>query len=134
MLVLAGTFSFAAAAAHLACIVGGPGWYRAMGAGERMALAAARGQWRPTIVTLLISAILVTWGLYALSGAGVLAELPLQRWILPVITAVYLLRGLFFMPLRAHFPGNSAAFWYWSSGICAAIGVVHLVGLWQAWG
>ena len=34
-----------------------------------------------------------------------------------------------FAPLMAYFPGNSATFWFWSSAICLAFGVVHLVGL-----
>jgi hypothetical protein len=133
VLLLAGAFSFVAAIAHLACIAGGPGWYRAMGAGERMAQAAGRGQWQPAAVTLGIAAMLGMWGMYAWSGAGLLPALPFLRWILAAITAVYLVRGLFFVLLQPYFPGNSSAFWYWSSGICLVIGLTHLIGLWQAW-
>ncbi len=132
-LLLAGAFSFVAAAAHLACIAGGASWYRAMGAGERMARAAEQGQWQPALVTFAIAAMLGVWGLYAWSGAGVIRPLPLLRWALAAITAIYLARGLFFFALQGHFPGNTAAFWYWSSGICAVIGLMHLIGLWQAW-
>lgn len=132
-LLVAGGLSLAAAVAHLACIAGGPRWYLAMGAGEQMARAAGRGLWQPTVVTLAIAAILAVWGLYAWSGAGLGPRLPLLRWVLGTVTAVYLARGLLFVPMQAHFPGNSPAFWYWSSGICAVIGLVHLVGLWQAW-
>lgn len=132
-LLLAGILSFAAASAHLACIVGGASWYRAMGAGERMARAAELGHWQPTLVTLGIAFVLGAWGLYAWSGAGLLRPLPLLRWVLLAITMVYLARGFLFVLLQPHFPGNSAAFWYWSSGICATIGLVHLAGLWQSW-
>lgn len=133
ILLLAGGLSLVASLAHLACIAGGPRWYLAMGAGEEMARAAERGQWAPTIVTLAIATVLAVWCLYAWSGAGLLPQLPLLRWGLAAITAVYLARALFFVPLQSHFPGNSAAFWYWSSGICGAIGLVHVIGLWQAW-
>jgi hypothetical protein len=43
MLILAGAGSLAASILHLACIAGGPEWYRFFGAGERMARMAARG-------------------------------------------------------------------------------------------
>lgn len=132
-LLLAGSMSLAAAIAHLACIVGGPRWYLAMGAGESMARAAAAGRWQPTAVTLAIAAILAAWGLYAWSGAGLIRRLPLLRWALAAITAVYLARALLFFLLLSHFPGNSLTFWLWSSAICGAIGLVHLTGLWQAW-
>jgi hypothetical protein len=132
-LVLASACSFIAALAHLACIAGGPTWYLTMGAGERMAQSAARGHWYPTFVTIVIAGVLSVWGLYALSGAGTIRRLPLLMPVLCAITAVYLMRGLFFFLLKPYFPGNSAAFWYWSSGICLLIGLLHLVGLYQSW-
>ena len=132
-LVFAAVLSFAAALLHIACIFFGAPWYRALGAGERMAQLADAGHWYPTVITLLIASVLAAWGLYALSGAGVLRRLPLRRAALCAITGIYLVRGVVFVPLQAYFPGNSAAFWYWSSGICLCIGLVHLVGLRQAW-
>lgn len=132
-LLVAGGLSLTAAAAHLACIAGGPRWYLAMGAGAKMARAAERGLWQPTLITLAIAIVLGVWGLYAWSGAGLIARLPLLRWVLPGVTGIYLARGFLFFPLQAHFPDNSLAFWYWSSGLCAVIGLIHLAGLWQAW-
>ena len=133
LLFLAGSLSCLAALIHLACIAGGGPWYRALGAGEKMARAAESGQWAPALVTLAIAIVFAVWSLYAWSAAGLLPRLPLLRWVLAAITAVYLARGLVFFPLLSYFPGNSPAFWYWSSGICTAIGVIHLFGLWQAW-
>jgi hypothetical protein len=132
-LVAAGAGSLAASILHLACIAGGPDWYRFFGAGERLAQMAARGHWYPTVVTLVIAAILAVWALYAWSAAGLVRRLPLRRPILCAITGVYLLRALAFVPLQQFFPGNSAAFWYWSSGICLGLGLLHAVGLRQAW-
>lgn len=132
-LLLAAALSFAAALLHLGCIVFGAPWYRALGAGERMARLADAGHWYPPAITLLIASVLALWGLYALSGAGIVRRLPFTRTALSAITGIYLLRGIAFVPLQAHFPGNSAAFWYWSSGICLCIGLVHLAGLRQAW-
>lgn len=122
-----------AALAHLGCIVFGGDWYRALGAGERMAQMAEAGLWYPAVVTLGISAVLLCWALYALSGAGLVRRLPLLRVVLCIITVVYLLRGVVFVPLMPLFPGNSVTFWWVSSAICLVIGLVHLIGLRRAW-
>lgn len=132
-LIAAATLNALAALAHLGCIVFGASWYRFLGAGERMAQLVEAGSSHPTRVTLFISAVLLTWSAYALSGAGVIARLPLLRTILCAITAVYLLRGLLFFLLMPYFPGNSMAFWWWSAAICLGIGLLHLFGLRQAW-
>ncbi|WP_239480510.1 hypothetical protein [Parashewanella hymeniacidonis] len=54
---------------HLLCIVFGGDWYIAMGAGKKMARLDDAGHWYPTAITLFITAVLVVWSLYALSGA-----------------------------------------------------------------
>jgi hypothetical protein len=98
-----------------------------------MARMAAAGHWYPTVLTSVIVALLSVWALYALSGAGVIRRLPLVRPALCIITSIYMLRAVAFAPFHRYFPGNSTSFWLWSSAICFVIGVVHLVGLWQAW-
>ena len=98
-----------------------------------MAALAEADHWYPTVVTALIAGVLLVWALYALSGAGVIRRLPLLRTVLCGVTAVYLLRGVAFVPLMPLFPGNSATFWVVSSAICLAFGLVHLAGLRQAW-
>ncbi|TWI12522.1 hypothetical protein [Aerolutibacter ruishenii] len=132
-LLLAGAGSVLAALLHFACIIGGPAWYRTLGAGEGIARMAAQGHWYPTAITVAISLVLIGWGLYAWSGAGLIGRLPLLRTALLAITAVYLLRGVAFVLLQPYFPGNSVAFWFWSSAICLALGLLHAVGLRQAW-
>ena len=132
-LVLAGICSLLAALLHLAVIAGGPSWYRTFGAGEQMAQMAERGLWYPAAMTLVVAAVLTVWGLYALSGAGIVRTLPLLKPALCAITAIYLLRGLFFGLPQRYLAANSTEFWYWSSGICLVIGVLHLLGLYQSW-
>jgi hypothetical protein len=132
-LITGAALSALAALLHAGCILFGASWYRFFGAGERMARMAAAGHWYPTVITAGIAAVLTCWSLYALSGAGVVRRLPLVRPALCVITAIYLLRAVASAPFHTYFPGNSAAFWLWSSAICLVIGLVHLVGLWQAW-
>lgn len=132
-LVAGAVLSAIAAFLHLGCIAFGAPWYRFLGAGERMAQMDLAGHWYPTVATLVISGILLLWSAFALSGAGVISRLPLTRLALCAITAVYLLRGVGFVVLKPYFPGNSAAFWFCSSAICLVFGIVHLIGLRQAW-
>lgn len=132
-LIAGAMMSAAAAILHLGCIVFGAPWYRFFGAGENMARLAEAGSPHPARVTLFIAAVFFVWSAYALSGAGVIARLPLLRTILCAIAAIYLLRGFVFFPLMRVLPGNSLSFWLWSAGICAVIGTVHAVGIKQAW-
>lgn len=120
-----------AALAHLACIALGPSAYLVMGAGPRMAELAAAGHWYPPMITVVIAGVLFVWSAYALSAAGVVRRLPLQRTILAAITLVFLLRGFARPVLEPHFPGNSDSFWFWSSATCLAIGLIHAIGLLQ---
>jgi len=132
-LVAGGTLTAIAALAHLACIVIGARAYRFMGAGERMARAVEAGKTRPTIVTLAIAAVLLTWSIYAFSGAGIIGQLPFTRFVLPAVCAVYLARAIGFPLLRPLFPENSKAFWLWSSGICLVLGVLYAFGSMHVW-
>jgi hypothetical protein len=132
MLIVAGTMSLIAAALHLGCIYFGASWYRLFGAGEHMALMAEQGSIKPTLITLSITLVLMTWSLYAFSAAGAIIKLPFIRVILMLITAIYIFRGVagyFFMntPL-----GRTPEFWIWSLSLCLIIGLVHLIGLKQA--
>lgn len=133
-LLAGGAASAVAALAHLACIVGGPDWYRAMGAPERYARAVAQGVWTPALITIGIAAMLSVWAAYGFSGAGVIGRLPLLRVGLVAITAVYLLRGLvMFRPSLLGRPDLSAGFLLWSSVIVLAIGLIHAIGIWRGW-
>lgn len=132
-LLAAAALSAVAALLHVAIVFGGAPWYRFFGAGERMASAAEAGRAYPAIVTLGIALVLALWAAYALSGAGLLAPLPLLKWCLAAITAVYLLRGLAILPLFIFARAQVTPFLIWSSVICIGYGVVHLVGTVQVW-
>lgn len=132
-LLIGGGLSVVAALLHIACIFGGPDWYRFFGAGEGMARAAARGDWTPTLITLGISAVLLIWAAYAFSGAGSLPRLPLLRTGLVVISAIYLLRALAFVPLHIWRPQHSDSFAIWSSLIVLIYGDCYAVGTLKAW-
>lgn len=133
-LVAGASLSAAAAVAHLACIVIGPSAYRLMGAGERMARAAEAKQLRPKLITAAIAGILFIWSAYALSGAGVIPPLPMTRFVLILVSAIYLGRAIAAPLLKPAFPENSTAFWWISSSICAVIGILHAYGTFSLWG
>lgn len=132
-MIVGGGLSIIAALAHLACIFGGPEWYRFFGAGEAMARAAGRGEWMPALVTLGIATMLLVWAAYALSGAGWLPRLPLLRTGLVLITTVYVLRALAFVPLNLVTRNYSDGFAIISSLIVAIYGAVYAIGTIKAW-
>ena len=132
-LILAGSLSALAALLHLAVIFGGPDWYRFFGAGEGMARMAERGMIQPTLITLGIVAVLAIWAAYAFSGAGWLPRLPLLRTGLFVISAIYLLRALVFVPLHMWRPQHSDSFAIWSSAIVLVYGLAYAIGTARAW-
>lgn len=132
-LIGAAICSGVAALLHLGCIVFGGDWYRFFGAGEQMAQMAEAGDIYPTIVTLVIVSLLTVWSLYALSGAGIILRLPFLRLALCVIAAIYLLRGISFIPLMPMFPENSITFWVVSSTTCLVFGLLYALGVRQSW-
>jgi hypothetical protein len=132
-LLIGALLSAIAALLHLGIIAGGPPWYRFFGAGERFARAAAQGKAYPALVTLGIAAVLGVWAAYALAGAGLIRGLPLLKTVLAGITAVYLVRALAYAPLVLAKGGRITPFVVWSSLICLAYGLVHLLGLVQRW-
>lgn len=132
-LLVGAVLSMSAAVLHIGCILFGGPWYRFMGAGEEMARMSEAGHWYPALLTSGIAAVLVLWSLYALSGAGVIARLPLLWAGLCAIAGIYVLRGIAFVPLAPFFPENSLSFWLWSSLICLGFGVIHVLGIRQAW-
>ncbi|WP_207885000.1 hypothetical protein [Pseudomonas sp. 30_B] len=132
-LLVGAALSALAALLHVAIVFGGAPWYRFFGAGESMARMAEAGRLRPTLITLGIASVLALWSVYALSGAGLIAPLPLLRNGLCLITGIYLLRGLAILPLLTVARAHSTPFLIWSSLVCLGFGLVHLLGLAQRW-
>ena len=132
-LMAGGWLSVAAALLHIACIVGGEEWYRFFGAGEDIAMAAARGEVWPHLVTLGVIAILLIWALFAFSGSGAFWRLPLLRTGLVAIALIYLARGLILMPLLVWKPEAVGHFAIWSSLTVLIYGIAYAVGTARAW-
>jgi hypothetical protein len=86
---------------------------------------------------MVVAAVLVVFAAYAFSGAGVIRWLPLLRPVLAVVSAIFLLRGITFVPLVIWSPATLArlcdcrgldAFMLVSSLVCLAIGLGYAAG------
>lgn len=91
--MLAAYLSFAVAAFHVAVVFVGAPAYTYFGAPE-LARLVESGSLVPAAVTLSIATVFVVFGVYALSGAGVVRRLPFLAGGLVLIGSVYTLRGL----------------------------------------
>ena len=132
-LIAAGILDLLAALLHLACLVGGPAWYRFMGAGERMARLAETGSFRPALITIGIATILFVWSAYAFSGAGLLPRLPLLKLALLTICGVYTLRAAALPLMLIYMSDRGTTFLYISSAVVLVFALVHGVGIWLNW-
>ena len=133
LLLFGGLLSGIAALLHIAIIIGGPQWYRFFGAGEELASMAEKGSWYPAVLTFGIAVVLLLWALYAFSGAGLIRRFPLLKVGLVVISAVYLIRGLVFIPAYIVKPEIVDDFLIWSSLICLVYGFSYAIGTRQVW-
>lgn len=98
-----------------------------------MAQAAERGSPAPALITLGITALLMIAAFYAFSGAGIIRRLPLLRTALIVISAVYLLRALAFVPVLILRPELADTFATVSSLVILAYGLAYAIGTWRRW-
>jgi hypothetical protein len=128
-LLLAAVADLVLAALHVLIIAVGPYGYAYFGAGS-MAILAQQGSVIPTAVTVGITAVLVLWACYALSGAGVMRPLPLLRSVLWTISAVLVLRGLIVFPdvLRLVAGSDQPPRFTFFSASALVLGLVHAVG------
>ena len=133
LFIIAGVLNAIAAILHIGCIYFGAPWYRFFGAGEELAVLAEQGSIKPTVITSGIVVVLSVFSLYAFSASGLIVGLPFLRWVIILITTVYLIRGIAGLFLIKNPIGRSPGFWLWSSVICLSVGAVHLTGLTQDW-
>jgi len=92
-LTIGGGANLTIAAAHAVGLIWAWSMFRAVGIEEDMRLLARDGAALPYLLTLVAAGAFAVFGLYALSGAGVLRRLPLLRTVLAAITVIYLFRA-----------------------------------------
>lgn len=125
LLIAGAVLSFSAAASHAGIAVS-----------DAYRHAAVVGSFSPAIITMMVTALLVVWGLYAMSASGALAPLPLLRPAIYGITAIYLGRGMFLLPqfmgyniFTAGDPVTGRELLI--SSVVLAIGLIHMGGVAQ---
>ena len=126
-LILGSGVSFFIAVLHLA-LVFKPQWYRYFGADELVQLYE-QGSPFTVLVTSGLTLMFAAWGAYALSGAGVIRQLPLLRTVLISIGVIYVLRGLLLPSELAKVleSGYPVRFVVFSTGSLVT-GLLYLVG------
>ena len=138
LFIIAGVLNIIAGLIHVWCIAGRDGArYRLLGAGEDMARMADAGKMCPHILTAGIAWALLFFGWLAFGEAGLVPRFGfgegiaanLGRYILWILTAVYIVRGI--GPLLASpFVGVfRRRFWIFSSLLILVFGAVHLAAL-----
>lgn len=135
-LKLGGVLSFAVALLHVVIIFVGAPAYRYFGAGEEMAAAAESGSVFPALLTFVLVAVFAIWGFYGLSGARVIRRLPLLKIALPLIGAVYTLRGVAVFQQLFQIAASSAEIAPREivfSSVSLIIGLAYLIGTISNW-
>lgn len=136
LLKLGGMLSFAVALLHLVIIfIGAPG-YRYFGAGEEMARMAESGSLIPAAITFGLAIVFAICGFYAFSGAGIIRPLPLTKIILPLLSAIYILRGISVFPqviFKLNAPDGISTRFIIFSAVALIIGLFYLGGIIKNW-
>ena len=136
ILVVGAALSFGLALLHVAMIPFGARAYRYFTAGDWMIEQSESGSPLPGLLTFGIAAVLASFGLYALAGAGVSISLPFIRAGVTVVAAIYLLRGFAFFPQLVMLSGGSqkvATREPVFSAASLAIGIVYAAGIALGW-
>ena len=127
-LEIGGWTNIVLAAGHVVGLIWAYSVFRAVGIEEDMrTLAEEGGAALPYVVTLIVAAGFLAFGLYGLSGAGVVRRLPLLRTALASIAAVYVLRGTLLGGIGAVAAGDGAQIAFAAAAL--AIGLCYAYGL-----
>jgi|GEM_PF-702795 len=119
-LLLAALIAISTALAHLSCIYLGAECYAAQMAPQQIIDSAIKGTYLAPIGTLFASATFVMMGLYALSGAGIIRQLPLTKYTIYTIATLSIIRGILPLQLWVRHPERV-------SDLVLTIGIVWLV-------
>lgn len=130
-LLAGGYFSLAFSIFQISAIWWTPGVIRYFGGPANLSVQ------RPltyAVLCIVVGLIVAVFGIYALSGGGMIRRLPLLRTLLAIATAIYILRGLLLIPqvpLVLKHP-ELVRFLIFSV-IALVVGFVLLVGTVQTW-
>jgi hypothetical protein len=128
-LYFASALTFFAALLHFICVVWGANGFQFLGAGKSIVQMVERGHWYPNFTAIAVGLILTVCATYAFFAAKGIQVLPFTKFILSLVAAVFIIRGLAFPWLKSKFVGNSNLFWYISSAFCLLLGSLYAVGV-----
>lgn len=97
-LFLVSFIAFFVVIAHMACVFIGVECYKAQGAPPIIVESAVAGTLTAPLLTTLVSLMFLIAGVYTLSAAKVIRQLPFLQFIIYSIVIVCLLRGLALIP------------------------------------
>ena len=117
------------AIAHVVGLFFGDKMYDYTGVGENMRRNAEINPYLPTLITIFVAVFFFIFGLYGLSGAGVIhKKLPLLKFGIFSIAAIYMGRGLIGAIINIGFE-SSFQWHHLLFSVCAAIiGLLYLLG------
>lgn len=128
LLVIAGLVAFATALAHTSCIYFGPECYAAQMAPAEVVESAKAGSWLAPIATLLVSAVFVIMGYYALSAANIVNKLPKLAIVIYTISFICVLRGILPIQLWFRYPEKVSDPVLYIGLVWLTIGLFYFVG------
>jgi hypothetical protein len=136
LLLLGASVSFFIAILHVVIVLIGPSAYSFF-AGARLARLALSGSFSPAIQTLFLGAVHAIFGLYGLSGAGIIRRLPLLTVGLFAIGGMYAFRGLSFIDQGLQILQDPESLPFrvlFYSLVSFATGCAYLAGMVKRWG
>lgn len=141
-LLASGSLCAAGALLHLALPLGGPDWYRFLGAPQGIVAMAEAGLVRPVVSCIVIASILALFASYAFSALGFIRRLPALRVVLGVVGVILSIRAVWLPALAVLNPRTLEYFcgrcnglnWFViaTSALCLLIGLGYLLGAWRA--
>ena len=130
-LVVAALIALGTAIAHMSCIFLGPECFSAQMAPPQVIESARNGTWLAPVGTIFASAIFLVFGLYALSGAGIVRKLPLLTLGIYTIATLCIIRGVLPLQLWIRHPEKVNSIVFYTGIIWLATGLLFLFGYLQ---
>jgi hypothetical protein len=127
-LIVAALISVSTAVAHMSCIFLGPECFSAQMAPPQVVESARNGTWLAPIGTIFISAIFLIFGLYALSGAGIVRALPLLKLGIYTIATLCIIRGVLPLQLWVRYPEKVNTIVFYTGITWLVTGLLFLFG------
>lgn len=133
LLKLGGYINILIAIAHIVCLYNAEYFFEATGVGENMRRNAEIHPLLPYAMTIFVTIAFAIFGLYGLSGAGKIRQLPFLKIGVYTVAAIYLFRGAIGSIINIGFE-TSFQWHHLLFSFCAlAIGLLYLLGGLQRW-